>query len=70
MSVLPDRLETFAQRVAKIASELHGTEREAFEAGVASIREGPNADNCSVRHFATPGRTKAWERGREFGGKL
>ncbi len=36
----------------------------AYEMGRDCAIRGPNGSNCDFRMFATPERTKAWERGK------
>lgn len=72
MTVTPnarESLEAFEARVKRIIAALEGSEREAFEAGLAAAQK-PDTENCAPRHFATRERTTAWERGHAEGGKV
>lgn len=52
--------------VLKLADEAEATQLKRTEdAGYDAGKNGPNGENCHFRHFATPERTAAWERGRD-----
>jgi len=48
------------------ANKYRGNLKACFEAGVSSVKDGANTENCHFGLFATKEMTEAWEAGVKY----